>query len=68
MDAYIEESVLSHFAEMGYSLKEDDGDHTVALYFKDGYIDRFNQTKTTEAHIREACQEHWNRLIEQETY
>lgn len=60
--------ILGDFAEMGYSLRTEDGDETVSLYFKDGFITRFNQTKATKSDIREACQEHWNRLISQQAY
>lgn len=61
-------AALGDFADMGYSLKEDDGDITVSLYFKGRFITRFNQTKVTIENIRMICQEHWNGLMKVEAY
>ena len=64
----VKAAALGEFAEMGYSLKQDDGDVTVSLWFKDGFITRFNQTKATIENIRAVCREHWNGLMQMEAY
>lgn len=60
--------VLGDFADMGYTLEQDDGDETVSVYYKGSFVDRFLQRKVTEKLIRKACQEHWDGLISLEAY
>lgn len=61
-------AALGDFADMGYFLKEDDGDVTVSLYFKGSFITRFNQTQVTIENIRIACRQHWNSIMKVEAY
>jgi len=47
--------ILEDYADLGFRLEEE-GDHTISLYFKENWIARFNQTMVTKETIWEVCE------------
>ena len=63
MNELIEREILGEYADQGFSLEED-GDHTLLLYFKDldKEIATFSQLGPTEHQLRETCRQYLARL------
>jgi len=53
--------ILEDYADLGFRLEEE-GDHTISLYFKENWIARFNQTMVTKETIWEGCEGYMNKL------
>ena len=51
----IPEAVLGEYSEKGFSYQEE-GDHTLALKYRDKVIGRYSQTAVTVKTLRDDCQ------------
>ena len=61
MVTQILDEVLGDFADLGFRLEEE-ADEITVLYFKERFIDYFNQPKAQKEIILQACQKYLDRL------
>jgi len=57
----IKNNILEDYVDLGFRLEEE-GDHTISLYFKEDWIARFNQTTVTKGTIWEVCEGYMDKL------
>jgi hypothetical protein len=54
-------AVLGEYRSKGFCLLED-ADHFLRLYYQDGLLEVFNQTRATIPDIRNSCQKYWGAI------
>jgi hypothetical protein len=59
-------AALGEYRNRGFRLLED-GDHFLHLYYQDGLLDVFSQSRVTISAIRESCRVYLGQIVKRRT-